>query len=156
MKLKPILLALLLVGCAKAPPPSTPMNFDQADAQANHEKQITVEGYPAFPSMAMITDTMFIELHETQDPNSRSINCSCKIGSGPNQLEKPPKDYKDSDLKLHYDDGSLVPLKTKIKVSGQVYWSPPLPSKGSPTPSPTPKVKQPQIFLTQPIFIGKT
>ena len=117
------LLGLLLVACASPPPPATPMTFESADAQANHQKQISLEGYMSLPVAALVSDTMLIDLYEKPGKQGRCVSVSCRIGSGKNCVEKPPKDYKESDFKLHANDGSLVSSDAKVKVAGKLLWS---------------------------------
>ena len=122
-KLAPLLLVCLLSSCASPPPPATPMTFANFNSQANHEKQISLEGYLRLPSTTLVTDTIMIKLCESTDPKSKSLSFSLPVGSGANQVEKPPKDYGQKDLKLHANDGSLVDLSQKVRVSGKLIYS---------------------------------
>ena len=117
------LAALLLAGCASAPPPATPVSWKDFNSQANHDKQVSLEGYPRLPAAALVSDTMLIELHEQADGKGTNVSFSIPIGSSANQVEQPPKDYKETDLKLHANDGSLVGLESKIRVSGKLLYS---------------------------------
>lgn len=114
----------LTVGCSSAPPPATPMTFDNWKDKANDQKQISLEGYVRLPAAALVSDTMLLELHEKPEGKDRYADFSTRIGSGKNQVEKPPKDYTDKDLKLHANDGSLVGPKDKVRVSAKVIYSP--------------------------------
>lgn len=117
-----LLLAVLSVGCS-APPPATPMQWDNYNVQANHEKQISLEGYMKLPVAAMVSDTMLVDLWEKAEGKGRCLPVSLRIGSGANQVEKPPKDYKDSDMKVHAKDGSLVGMGDHVRVSGKLIFS---------------------------------
>ena len=117
-------LACLLVGCSSAPPPATPMTFANFNAQANNDKQISLEGYLRLPVSALVSDTMLIDLYETPDGKGKPVPVSMNIGSGANSVEKPPKDYTEKDLKVHANDGSLVEPQQKVRVSGKLVYSP--------------------------------
>jgi len=119
-----IALALLLWGCSSPPPPATPMQWDNFNVQSNGDKQISLEGYMKLPSAALISDTMLVELYEKPEGKGKMVPVSLRIGSSANQVEKPPKDYKDSDLKLHANDGSMVGLSDKVRVSARLVYSP--------------------------------
>lgn len=113
-----------MLGCSSPPPPATPMQWDNFNVQANHDKQISLEGYMRLPVAAMVSDTMLIDLYQKPERQGKSVPVSMRIGSGKNQVEKPPKDYKDSDFKLHANDGSLVGMGDKVRVSGKLIYSP--------------------------------
>ncbi|MBS2035346.1 hypothetical protein JST97_10180 [bacterium] len=118
-----ILLAILAWGCSSPPPPATPQTFSTYNTQANHEKQISLEGYLRFPAAALVSDTMILDLAESLEPKAKVASVSTKVGSSANQVEKPPKDYTDKDLKVHANDGSLVELNQKVRVSGKLIYS---------------------------------
>lgn len=123
-KLTLLLLASLVCACSSPPPPATPQTFSNFNTQANHEKQISLEGYLRLPVTALVSDTMLLDLHETTEPKSKSVPVSLYIGSSANQVEKPPKDYADKDLKVHANDGSLIDPQQKVRVSGKLIYSP--------------------------------
>jgi hypothetical protein len=122
--LKRLLLTMLLMGCSKPPPPGPLLSFEAADKQANHNQPVTLDGYPHLPRMGLVNDTMLIPLHESTDPKSRYINISFQVGQGTNQVEKPPKSYQASDLKIHASDGSVIGDGDKIRLSGTLNWVP--------------------------------
>lgn len=122
-----LLLATLtfgFLGCSSPPPPATPQTFANFNTQANHEKQISLEGYLRLPAAAMISDTMLLDLNENPDGKGKSVSVSIYLGSSANQVEKPPKDYSDKDLKVHANDGSLVGPDQKVRVAGKLIFSP--------------------------------
>lgn len=119
-----VALAALVVGCSSPPPPATPMTFDTFNVQANNDKQISLEGYMRLPVAAMVSDTMLVDLYDNPDGKGKAVPVSIYVGSGKNQVEKPPKDYTDKDFKLHANDGSLVTMKDKVRVSGKLVYSP--------------------------------
>jgi hypothetical protein len=118
------LVVLATVGCSSPPPPATPMTWTNYNTQANNDKQISLEGYARLPVAGLVSDTMLVELYEQPDGKGAFIPFSTRIGSSANQVEKPPENYTQSDFKLHANDGSLVGLNDKIRVSGKLVYSP--------------------------------
>lgn len=118
-----LMIALLMTGCSSGPPASTPQTFENAGTQANHDKQISLEGYPRLPSTVYVKDHVSVELHEKADGKGKYLRFTVPVGSGKNQCEKPPKDFKQEDLKLHAADGTVVGINDKIRVSGKLFWT---------------------------------
>lgn len=119
-----VLASLLWAGCSSPPPPATPQTFSNFNTQANHQKQISLEGYLRLPVTAMVSDTMLLDLFENSDGKGKPVPVSLRIGSSANSVEKPPKDYTDKDLKVHANDGSLIEANQKVRVSGKLIYSP--------------------------------
>lgn len=124
MKKLLVLASLLWAGCTSPPPPATPQTFGNFNTKANHEKQISLEGYLRLPTIAMVSDTMLLDLLENSDGKGKNVPVSVRIGSAANQVEKPPKDYTSKDLKVHANDGSLIEANQKVRVSGRLIYSP--------------------------------
>ena len=116
--------ALTIWGCSSPPPPATPQTFSGYNVQANHEKQISLEGYLRLPAAAMVNDTMLLDLVEAPDSKGKPASVSLYVGTGANQVEKPPKSYTDKDLKVHANDGSLVDSGQKVRVSAKLIYDP--------------------------------
>lgn len=116
-------LTLLLSGCSSPPPPATPVKWTDYNAQANNDKQISLEGYLRLPVTALVNDTMLVELHENSDAKGKPISVSLKVGSSKNQIEKPPEKYSQSDMKVHANDGNLVDANQKVRVAGKFIYS---------------------------------
>ena len=117
-------IALTAIGCSSPPPPATPVTWDGYKVQQNHEKQISLEGYIRLPAAAMVSDTMLLELRKDTSSKEPNLSFSTRVGSGANQVEKPPKDYSDKDLKVRANDGSLIEPNQKVRVSGKFIFSP--------------------------------
>lgn len=115
-----LVLTLLFIGCAKEPEPATPITWDQISGDYL-KRRVSLEGYLAVPRSVMATDTMLLPLKQNlEDEEAAKIRFSTKIGSGSNQVEKLPKGYKESDLKLRSKDGELVAPNSKLRVSGKL------------------------------------
>ena len=122
-KLLLLLIACATWACSSPPPPATPMTFANYNSKANHQKQISLECYLRLPTAALISDTMLLDLIETPDSKSKPLPVSLRVGSSANQVEKPPKDYSDKDLKVHANDGTLIQANQKVRVSGKLIYS---------------------------------
>ena len=114
-----ILVLAAIAGCSASPPPATAVSWKDFRNQANNDKQISLEGYVRLPAAALVSDTMLVELYEQPEGKGETIPFSTRVGSSANQIEKPPEDYTQDDLKLHAGDGSLVGLNDKVRVSGK-------------------------------------
>ena len=124
MKKLILLGSLLCAACSSPPPPATPQTFANYNTKANDQKQISLEGYLRLPVSAMISDTMLLDLVETPVSKGKEVPVSLYIGSSANQVEKPPKDYTNKDLKVRANDGSLIEANQKVRVSGKLIYSP--------------------------------
>lgn len=72
----------------------------------------------------MVNDTMLLDLVETPDSKEKPVSVSLYVGTGANQVEKPPKNYTDKDLKVHANDGSLLEPGQKVRVSAKLIYNP--------------------------------
>ena len=115
-----LLLVLCLQGCSKAPEPGPDVAWEDLTKQENQQQRVTVTGILKVPTSIMASDTMLLPLYQTEAEDSPKVNCSVKIGSGPNMAETPPKNYKESDLVLLDKDGNQVSPNSKLKVSGKL------------------------------------
>lgn len=115
-----LLLLLCLNGCSKAPEPGRDITWEDLTKQENQQQRVAVTGVLKVPTSIMASDTMLLPLYQTEAEDSPKVNCSVKLGSGPNMAETPPKNYKESDLVLLDKDGNRVSPNSKIKVSGKL------------------------------------
>jgi hypothetical protein len=90
--------------------------------KANDGKRLAVEGYLRWPESFTGTRSTVLRLYPTADRSGAPIGVQILIGNQPNQLEMPPKQYSDSDLKVHLASGEVVGVGTKVRVSGNVYF----------------------------------
>jgi hypothetical protein len=52
-----------------------------------------------------------------------TVGATATFGRGPNNLEMPPLNFKNRDLRLHLADGKVVTYWNKVKVSGTMYYA---------------------------------
>ncbi len=124
MKKLILLSSLLCAACSSPPPPATPQTFANYNTQANDQKQISLEGYLRLPVSALVSDTMLLDLVEAPDSKGKPASVSLYVGTSANQVENPPKDYTEKDLKVHANDGSLIEPNQKVRVSARLIFNP--------------------------------
>jgi hypothetical protein len=116
-------IALLIAGCASAPPPATLHTHETACTEANNGQRVAVEGYPQLSGMTLVDDDFSVDLYEQPQQGGKSISVYFTVGTGANQAENLPEDYSDADLKIHTSDNQVVSVDKHIRVHGELYWS---------------------------------
>jgi hypothetical protein len=116
-----------LVGCKEDPKPGTPVTFETVcdekfdstmEQGLSVTKRVTLEGYLGAPRMMFCSDTCNLDLHPTAARDGRSISIAIKIGGDENQMDELPKDFSDSDVKVHTKDGKVIGVGGKLRVTG--------------------------------------
>src|SRR5262245_1355375 len=90
--------------------------------KANDGKRLAVEGYLRWPKSFTGTTSAVLRLYSAADASGSPIGVQIRIGKEPNQLELPPKQYNDRDLKVHLAGGDVAGVETKVRVSGNLYF----------------------------------
>jgi hypothetical protein len=98
-----------------------PKEFTAVCDKANDGKRVAVDGYLRFPSVIR-KDILMLRLYKEGDLRGAPLGVSADFGSQANQVEKPPKQFADSDLKVHLAGGQVAGFGTKVRVSGEVYF----------------------------------
>jgi hypothetical protein len=130
MRIAIVMLCCGLGACAQSGEPKrgVPVTFDAVCDKSNAGKRVMVVGFVDFP---LGFDDKDVSLTMRVRPSLASwentIGANAKIGTAPNNVERPPQVYKNRDLKLHLADGQVVVYSTKVKVSGIVYYPSSLP-----------------------------
>ena len=129
MTLRTILCTGLLIFCAACgsgslEPPTTGELKDLASLcdKANEGKRIAVVGFLRFPEKFTGTRSVVLRLYGASDYGGVPVGVQAQLGSNANQIELPPKEFTDKDLKVHTSDGQLAGIGTRVKVSGKVYY----------------------------------
>lgn len=120
-------LATLSIGCAP-PEPGTPVTFDNVcsaefdptmEKGLNVTKRVTIEGYVGAPgSLKVCSDTCDFNLFAEPGNKGKRVTADVPVGDGRNQFERLPKDFSDKDLKLHTQDGKVVGVGSKVRITG--------------------------------------
>jgi hypothetical protein len=126
MKLRAIIFlitAFSFAACSRGPATVGELkDFDAVCDQSNKGKRVAVEGYLRFPNSFKGERSAVLRLYKTPDFRFAPVGVQMEIGNGANQFELPPKQYKDSDLKVHLANGQVVGTGTKVRVSGSIYY----------------------------------
>lgn len=118
-----MLVTFVLAACSEGPPTvGEHRDFGAVCEKANDGKRVSVEGYLRFPESFTGSLSAVLRLYQGADFTGTPIGVQTRIGTQANQMELPPKQYTDKDLKVHLSDGQVVGIGTKVKVSGKVYF----------------------------------
>jgi len=116
-----IAVALAGFGCNKT---GVPTPFAEACKAENDKKILEVEGF--------LIDAGGVRCSNSQGPmectfkftaapgDENSMHVEIDMGTWANEVEKLSDGYKTDDVKIHSDDGSLVKLGEKLKVTGEM------------------------------------
>ena len=101
--------------------------FATACDKANDGQPIVVEGYLRLPDSFKGSSPVLrlIETDQEWKPTGYDgtiVGVSLKLGADANGIEPIPDKFTDADLKVHLADGTVVGHRTKVKVSGKVYF----------------------------------
>lgn len=117
------LMALRLTSCSPRPArPGVLQDFDSACDKPNEGQQIAVEGYLRLPDT--LTSTYSVELRLYRDPtfSGKPIGVTMRFGNAPNEANQIKSAYTDNDLKVRLANGTAVPFRTRVRVSGRMYY----------------------------------
>jgi hypothetical protein len=121
-----LFLSVLITACAQSgsPAPGVPVKFEDACAKANEGKRLMVEGYVDFP-LSFDTDDKAVVMRVRPRLASweLTVGATAAFGHGPNNVEMPPVNYKNRDLRLHLANGQVVTYWNKVKVSGIMFYT---------------------------------
>ena len=118
-----IFVTLVLAACSYGPPTVGELkDFDAVCEKANGGRRIAVIGYPRFPDKMTGNQSGVLRLYKEPDFSGTPIGVQTSFGSSPNQMELPPSRYTDADLRVHLADGQTIGVRTKVKVSGKIYY----------------------------------
>jgi len=82
--------------------------------------RVSFTGYLATPKSAMVSDTMFVDVHQNPNRGGARVYASFKVGSGKNRVEKLKNGYKESDLKIESNNGADLGNGSKVAIEGEV------------------------------------
>lgn len=113
----------MLAGCGGGPPTvGDATAFSAVCARENDGRRVAVDGYLFFPTSFTDSQSVVLRLHETDAFEGTPIGVQIPFGSETNQVEQVADQFTDEDLQVHVADGSVAGFKTKVTVSGKVYF----------------------------------
>lgn len=124
-------LALAASACHKKDaPPVEPTTFAEVctekfgpyydERKHSRYHRVSFEGYLATPRSAMISNTMFVEVHAGPNRAGKPLLASFRVGGGKNQVERLKSGYKESDLKIESNSGQDLGNGSKVTLVGDV------------------------------------
>ncbi|HEY8559596.1 MAG TPA: hypothetical protein VIL74_04270 [Pyrinomonadaceae bacterium] len=117
-----VFLCLAAAGCGSAP--GTPVEYAKACAAENDKKNIEVTGFLSPRRSVFCSNTgggpvrCGVNLLETADAQKDNFSADIERGTGANNIEEIKGSFKREDIKIHDNDGNLVNLAEKVKVTG--------------------------------------
>ncbi len=116
------LISLCLTACTPGTPyPGTLQDFAVACAGFNEGQQVAVEGYLRLPDTLTSTSSVELRLYRDLSFHGRPIGVPMLFGDGPDQARRITASYRDQDLVVHLADGTTVPFRTRVRVSGRMH-----------------------------------
>jgi hypothetical protein len=115
------LLSVAIAGCTTGTAyPGVLQNFASACDKVNEGQQIAVEGYLRLPDTVTSTSSVRLRLYPDLSFHGSAIGVLMRFGEGPDEARRIVTAYRDEDLKVHLADGTVVPFRTKVRVSGRM------------------------------------
>lgn len=116
------------VGCGT--PNGVPTEYGKACLTENDKKVLEVSGFLSDKGGVFCSNTgggpVRCGFRMTETPESEKVSLSADIerGSGTNEVEELKSGYKREDVKIHGNDGNLINLGEKVKVTGTLNYVP--------------------------------
>jgi hypothetical protein len=114
---------VLLTGCGNEPPTvgvATP--FSRVCTRDNDGRRLAVDGYLIFPDSFTEAQSVILRLHRTYAFDGTPIGVQIPFGTAPNQAKQVADQFSDEDLQIHLANGTIAGFRTKVTVSGKVYF----------------------------------
>ena len=109
-------------GCSEPPITGEMKDFASLCDKVNEGKRVATLGFLRFPEKFTGTSSVVLRLYAGGDYAGAPVGVQTKMGNQANQVELAPKEYTDKDLKVHTSDGQVATYRTRVKVSGKVYY----------------------------------
>jgi hypothetical protein len=115
--------SFMLAGCGDGPAtPAETIAFSEVCDRANDGNRVAVDGYVIFPNSFTESTSVVLWMYEDENLDGTPIGVQVNFGAEPNQVEEVADQYTDEDLRLHLANGDVVGYRTKVNVSGKVYF----------------------------------
>ena len=121
--LVPLLGAICVIACAPATSRIGEFQpFSSACDKSNEGQWIGVEGYLRLPDTITPGNTVELFLYRDLTFSGKPIGATMPFGDGPNHAKRISSSFRDDDLKVYLADGTLVPFRTRVRLSGIMYY----------------------------------
>jgi hypothetical protein len=112
-----------LAGCS--PKPGTPVEYSKACSEANEKKYIEVSGYLDDKGGVFCSNIgggpvrCGFKLLE-QPSSEKGFSADIARGTSANNVEELKSGYQRSDIKIHDNNGNVINLSDKVRVTGEM------------------------------------
>ncbi len=83
-------------------------------------RQVPVEGYFIYPDELTADTTLTLILNTAPGGVEPYVHVRVPVGTGPDQVEPPPADASDQDLRVHTAADEVVDMSRRVRVAGTV------------------------------------
>ena len=80
----------------------------------------TVEGFFIYPDELTAEPELMLILNSAPGGVEPYVHVSVPVGTGPNQVEPPPAEASDQDLRVHTASGEVADMTGRVRVTGTV------------------------------------
>jgi hypothetical protein len=127
MRATPLFVVVFVAGWLVACVPETAQPgalqaFATACDKPNEGLRIAVDGYLRLPDTLDSTDRVVLRLYMDLSFTGKPIGVTMKFGDGPNEARRITSSFRDEDLKVRMANGEVVPFRTRVRVSGKMYF----------------------------------
>lgn len=123
-----VLFSVLFAAACGRPTTGTPIEFSKACSIENEKKYVEVGGFLAAGSGVYCSNRggrMECSFNFTENPNGdNKISAYIEQGSSANTVEELKKGFKSEDIKIRANDGNVVNLADKVKLTGEMNVAP--------------------------------
>ena len=120
-----LFICCVAVACNKT---GVPVEFSKACSLENEKKYIEVSGFlndKGGVFCSNIGGRMDCGFKLTENPNDeKSITADIEQGTWANNVEKLERSYKTEDIKIHDNDGNVINLAERVKITGEINVTP--------------------------------
>ncbi len=113
-----------LTGCAQAVAPTAtpaPATSLATICEPENVGQVrTVEGFFIFPDVIVAGDALTLILSAGPGGVEPYVHVKVPVGTGPNQVEAPPADATDQEIRVHTGANEVADMSRQVRVSGLV------------------------------------
>jgi hypothetical protein len=81
---------------------------------------VILQGYLRLPDSLDGNTYVMLRLYPSLSFHRPVVGVNMRFGNAPNEVRQITSSYRDTDLLVRLSDGTMVPFRTKVQVSGRV------------------------------------
>ena len=118
-----VFVCCVLAGCANKT--GTPVEFSKACSPENDNKYIEISGFLTDKKSVFCSNigggNVKCGFSFVETPNAeKDMGADIEVGTSANTVEQLPKSYKSEDIKIRDDNGNMINLADKVKLTGKL------------------------------------